>query len=130
MITSDIKLEELEEIFNEYKENYVPINNEFIHNFVYIKNNQIIGFIIYSLMYENIEIIDFFVKKEYRRKKIGKKLLEEVLKNEYKNITLEVNENNIPAINLYNKLGFKKVAVRKNYYKDGNALLMLKEVGD
>ena len=32
------------------------------------------------------------------------------------------------AINLYEKLGFEKIAVRKNYYKDSDGILMLKEV--
>ena len=31
-------------------------------------------------------------------------------------------------IDLYEKLGFKKIAVRKNYYKDSDGILMLKEV--
>ncbi len=44
------------------------------------------------------------------------------------NITLEVSMLNKNAINLYEKLGFKKIAVRKNYYKDSDGILMLKEV--
>ena len=35
---------------------------------------------------------------------------------------------NKSAINLYEKLGFKKITVRKNYYKDSDGILMLKEV--
>ena len=40
-------------------------------------------------------------------------------------ITLEVNDKNIPAINLYLKYGFEKVGLRKNYYGlDQNAIIM------
>ena len=38
-------------------------------------------------------------------------------------INLEVNSKNQPAINLYKKFGFEQVGRRKNYYKDGDALL-------
>ena len=42
-----------------------------------------------------------------------------------KSITLEVNDKNLPAINLYLKSGFKKVGLRKNYYGlDENAIIM------
>ena len=44
------------------------------------------------------------------------------------NITLEVKETNYSAINLYNKLGFISKAVRKNYYKDTDGILMEKEM--
>lgn len=45
------------------------------------------------------------------------------------NITLEVNENNLSAIKLYNKFVFEEVGIRKNYY-DGkyNAILMNKKI--
>ncbi len=42
------------------------------------------------------------------------------------NILLEVRESNTPARTLYEKIGFKPVGVRKNYYKNPveNAILM------
>ena len=39
-------------------------------------------------------------------------------------ITLEVNKENIPAIKLYRKLGFKDVAIRKGYYNGVDGILM------
>ena len=41
---------------------------------------------------------------------------------------LEVEEDNLPAINLYTKLGFKKTFERKNYYGAKNAHIMQKEL--
>ncbi len=43
-----------------------------------------------------------------------------------KNVWLEVDDKNIPALNLYNKLGFKKIAVRKKYYQNGDDALILR----
>ena len=40
-------------------------------------------------------------------------------------IYLEVSSSNMPALNLYSRLGFKKVGIRKKYYQDGmDAILM------
>lgn len=60
-------------------------------------------------------------------------MLEELLKiskeRQLKDITLEVNINNIPAINLYKKYGFEKVGVRKKYYNNlEDALIMTKKI--
>ncbi len=44
-------------------------------------------------------------------------------------ITLEVNENNRKAVNLYEKFGFTCKDILKSYYKDGsNAYLMIKDL--
>ena len=40
------------------------------------------------------------------------------------NITLEVDEKNIYAIKLYEKYGFIKKAIRKNYYNNSDGILM------
>ena len=44
-------------------------------------------------------------------------------KEKIKRIILEVSKNNIAAINMYKKLGFKKVSIRKKYYRIGPSLL-------
>ena len=46
-------------------------------------------------------------------------------KSNLKSITLEVNEQNIPAINLYKKFNFEQVGIRKKYYNNSqNAVIM------
>lgn len=125
MILKDVSIESLNEIFLCYKEDYSPIINEFTHNIVYKENDEIVSFILYSSIYENIEIIDVFTKEEYRNKGYIKLLLNTLInENKDKNITLEVSEKNYLAISVYEKLGFKKVATRKNYYKDSDGFLM------
>jgi ribosomal protein S18 acetylase RimI-like enzyme len=41
-----------------------------------------------------------------------------------KNITLEVKEDNTPALKLYKKFDFEEKAVRKGYYNGVDGLLM------
>lgn len=96
---------------------------------VYEDNNELIGFLEYALCYDRLELNYIFVNDEYRRRGIGEKLLKYLL-NMYKeldNITLEVSEKNTCAINLYEKLNFKKVSIREKYYSNGeNAIFMMR----
>ena len=95
-------------------------------NILVYEEHEILGFLIYDLIYDRCEVQYIGVLKEYRNKHIASKLMEYLLK-ENKNISLEVNVNNNKAINLYKKYGFKKAAIRKNYYKGDDAYLMIKE---
>lgn len=102
--------------------------NIFSKYFIYMEKSNIIGFINYYDMYERFEISYIEVKEEYRNQKKGSILLEHLIekaKNKnIENITLEVNINNEYAIKLYEKYGFKKVAVRKGYYDGIDGYLM------
>ena len=104
--------------------------NPYLKIITYAEKDKIIGFLLYSLIYDRIEIEQFEVITKERRKGIGDKLLkyliEKYKEKDIKNITLEVNEDNIAAINLYKKYGFKKVSTREKYYDGINGLLMEK----
>ena len=129
MIEKNNEINDLKNIFSEYKENYNPIINEYTKIYTYTVDNKIVAFLIFMIMYEKCEIIDIFVSKEYRNNQIAQLLINEIIKDyNIDNITLEVSNKNIPAINLYKKLGFKEVAKRKNYYEDSDGILMLKEI--
>lgn len=120
--------EVLKQLFNEYKSEYNPINNDYTFVCAYKLDNKYVGFVIYTILYENAEIIDLYVSSDYRRRGIAKELLKKVIDNKnIKNITLEVNINNKNAIMLYNSVGFKEVSIRKGYYNGVDAILMLKE---
>ena len=122
-------IEVIKDLFFKYKEKYNPIINDYTFILSYKIDNKYVAFLIYQLLYEKAEVIDIFVLEEYRRKGIGKALLEEMMKDKtIESITLEVKESNKNAILLYNSLGFKEVAKRKGYYNGVDALLMLKEV--
>ena len=101
-------------------------NNPFSHYLVYLDNNRILGFINYYEIYDRVEIANFNVLDSYQNKGIGNKLIKKVieLSKDKVNITLEVRSDNDKAIHIYEKNGFKKVAIRKNYYNDVDGILM------
>lgn len=106
-----------------------PINSPFSINVIYIENGIVIGYLNYSIMYEKAEINNIFVLKEYRSQGVGSKLLEYLLKKckICENITLEVRKDNINALHLYKKFGFKEVALREKYYDGVDGILMMRE---
>ena len=96
-------------------------------NYVYKLNGYIIGNVLMEETEDVINIIDVLVNEEYRRTGIATKLLKALIKDfkgKKEKIMLEVRSKNTPAINLYEKLGFKTIFTRKNYYKDDDALIM------
>ena len=99
-------------------------NNPFAKILLYEENNEIIGYIYYSDIYERAEINQFEINSIHRNCGKGDKLLKELIKVVDKDLTLEVKEDNDPAINLYLKNGFTKTAKRKGYYKGIDGILM------
>ena len=101
-------------------------SNPFTKYIVYIEDDKALGYIEYNDIYDTIDIVNVYVKEEYRNKKIGDSLLKYLIKNNTnkKNITLEVNSKNEIAIRLYKNNGFKQVAIRKDYYDGIDGYLM------
>lgn len=85
--------------------NYNKVKDEYLkksETYVYTENNEIKGFI--SIL-NNEYIGALFIKREYRKQGIGRKLINFV-KDKYDKLTLNVYEKNINAILFYTKLGF------------------------
>lgn len=77
------------------------------------------------------DIMRVAVLPDYRRLGIGRALLEECFSaNKLDAVFLDVRENNIPAIKLYESFGFEKIGIRKNYYSNPteNAVMMKKSI--
>lgn len=97
------------------------------------ENNKVLGYLGSWLIIDECHITNVSVNPEYRRQKIAEQLIIELINHCYekfvKYITLEVRVSNTPAINLYEKFGFKSIGVRKKYYQDNNedALIMFTE---
>ena len=70
------------------------------------------------------------VLPEYRHQGIAAALIEKQLENPMDFITLEVRQSNIPAINLYTKMGFESVGNRPNFYSNPteNAIIMTRNL--
>ena len=103
-------------------------NNNSLY-FVAKNKNEIVGFIGIIKNVDFVEILNIVVKKDFRNKGIGNKLLQKIIEvvkeMEMQEIYLEVNEKNENAIKLYEKNNFEKIGVRKKYYNGiDNAILM------
>lgn len=107
-----------------------PTNSPFSKEVIYVENDIVVGYLSYSIMYEKAEINNIYVLEQKRSQGIGSKLLDYLVKKckICENITLEVRKNNINAINLYHKYGFKNVAIREKYYNGVDGVLMVLEV--
>ena len=92
-------------------------------------NNEILGFVGYLKIIDEINILNIVTRVDKRNLHIGSNMLEYIIstsKNEKANsITLEVNVNNIPAIKLYEKYNFEKVGLRKKYYYDTDDAIIM-----
>lgn len=90
--------------------------------------NNIVGYVIMLKTDASYELIKIAIIEKMRNKSIAKLALEEFINHHKTNIYLEVSKNNIYAIKLYESIGFKKINIRKNYYKDNSdAIIMLYE---
>ena len=125
----DEYFEYLKNNINEFKIEYLKEPNVYEKNYVYLNNNEPIGLISFSIIYDRIELDYIWVKKEFRNKKIASQMLEYMLEiPNIKSYSLEVAHDNTNAIKLYEKYGFNIVSIRKKYYNNKDAYLMVKEV--
>ena len=92
--------------------------------------SQVVGFIGYWLITDEVHISTFAIHPDFRMQGIGELMLVRALRTARARgasmATLEVRISNWPAIHLYEKLGFEQVGKRAGYYRDNgeDALLM------
>ena len=99
-------------------------------------NGEIVGFIIGMIYLERnsltAHILTIDVSLIRRRKGTAQKLLLEIEKifteKGVKACRLEVREDNIAALRLYQKFGYKKVAKLKNYYGNAHGIYLKKDL--
>lgn len=119
------ELESVEKVKKHYEE-YLKndLNSEWRAIFIAIEDKQTIGFVT-GKIYRTLYVCGFqrcgfisnvFVKKQFRKRKIAEKLIFEMIdwfkKKNATQLSLELYENNVPAINLYHKLGFKNYSIK------------------
>ena len=86
-----------------------------------ISTQKIIGFVIFYHVKDEIEIIQLCIIKSCQRKNYGSLIINKIKNlNNIKKIFLEVSVENSQAIKFYLKNGFKKIGIRKDYYKSNN----------
>lgn len=101
--------------------------NPFGRYLLELENDKIIGYLYYSDIYDRAEINQIEVEVSHRNCGKATKLLQKMLELVEKSITLEVKNDNIPAINLYKKFGFQAKAIRQGYYQGVDGILMERE---
>ena len=82
----------------------------------------VVGYIVTWTIYDEVHILNIAVHPDYRKMGIGEKLISDCLSyssgNGLKYAILEVRVSNKAARNLYHKIGFRQIQLRKNYYSD------------
>ncbi|MEM3699603.1 MAG: ribosomal protein S18-alanine N-acetyltransferase [Candidatus Bathyarchaeia archaeon] len=99
-------------------------------------NDKIVGFIIGMIHAErNVltgHILTIDVSPAYRRRGIAQRLLqkiEEIFKEKsVKSCCLEAREDNMAALRLYQKLGYRQVAKLEYYYGDAHGIYLRKDL--
>lgn len=101
--------------------------------YVALEENRVVGYCgIYKVMNSG-DITNVAVTQKKRKQGVALKLVEKMVSDAKKDgiveVMLEVRESNIPAISLYEKIGFKKITKRKDYYRHPkeDAIVMLKK---
>ena len=98
----------------------------------YFEDNNLVGVLIGDTIKNDkvydLELHILFVSKDERRKKIATKLLNYIETNNlnFSKIFIEVAEDNVEAINLYQKNNFVFLNFRHNYYRYNNKIIHAK----
>ena len=115
--------------YNVLKEEIESTNSKYI---VAKINNEVVSFAGIKIVMDQADVMNIVTKKTFRNQGIGTLLLDNLISIAHKlqlsSISLEVNEENLPAIHLYEKFGFKNLGIRKNYYQNKNAIIMAKKL--
>ncbi len=104
--------------------------NNLAKYFVAEEDGNIIGYCGIWCVQDEGQITNIAVLPEYRRLGVASRLLERLIDecSELLQMVLEVRESNVGAISLYEKYGFKKAGMRKNFYHSPteNAIIMIR----
>ena len=110
------------------------LNNPLSYWLVAEDNGVIAGYVGSQSVLDAADMMNIAVSSDYRRQGIGQALIEGLVAHlQQKNVIallLEVRVSNIPAIALYEKLGFEQVGRRRGYYHNPreDALILRKEL--
>jgi ribosomal protein S18 acetylase RimI-like enzyme len=95
--------------------------------------DELLGFTLCESRGPEVHLWSIAVKEDHRGHNLGGYLLDETRQYfqelDYEVMTLNVHVDNVAAIHLYERLGFRKVAVLKRWFlQDGDGIRMTKEL--
>lgn len=103
--------------------------NMLAHYIVLIEDDVIVGYGGVWYVMDEGHITNVAIHPDYRKKGYGKVLVYEMMKRaiegNLRQMTLEVRVSNVPAIKLYEKMGFESVGIRPKYYSDNHEDAMI-----
>lgn len=109
-------------------------NPELSHYLVARCQEHVVGYMGFWLIQNEAHITNLAVHPAFRRRKIAERLLRATMQlaitKGATRATLEVRASNEPAKQLYEKAGFKMVAIRRKYYTDNNEDAMVMWIED
>ena len=138
MMSHVSQIAEIEKLcFNDpWSENSISseLNNPLSYGLVAEDNGIVVGYVGSQSVLDAADMMNIAVAPDYRRNGIGQALVEglvaHLLQKNVIALLLEVRVSNIPAIALYEKLGFEQVGRRRGYYHNPreDALILRKEL--
>lgn len=135
-LISILEIEQASQIIPWSMQSLQECYNEQYLNLKLTLNKEIIGFCISQQILDEATLFNIAIKPNFQGLGYGKHLLDNLIQQlkqkKCKSIWLEVRESNIAAQTLYQKLGFKTVSIRKEYYRTlnnqrENAVIMVLE---
>ena len=109
------------------------LDNKLAFWLVAMEEARVAGYIGSQTVMDETDMMNVAVHPDFRRQGIAEALVNTLVENLKKMgsrcLTLEVRASNVPAIALYEKLGFAEIGRRKNYYRNPreDALILRKE---
>ncbi len=140
-----VRMEDIDSIFNMEEMCFGPdawprkafedeLSGNFARTSAVIRDGtgNVIAYRISRTFMDETEILKLAVHPLHRRKGLAKLLLRDALNSVRGTVLLEVASDNKEAIMLYSGMGFKKLAVRKNYYRGSgrDAFVMAAEASE
>ena len=98
-----------------------------------VENSRVLGYAGSQTVMDETDMMNIAVHPDFRHQGIAKGLIEsliaELKERGSRCLTLEVRRSNMPAVSLYEKLGFTQIGRRPNYYRNPkeDALILRKE---
>ena len=111
------------------------LGNRLSYWLVALDNDTVVGYVGSQTVLGETDMMNIAVHPDYRNHGIAcaliDALIEKLTQQGSHSLMLEVRVSNTPAKNLYGKLGFVSVGIRKNYYRNPkeDALILRKEWG-
>ena len=131
------QIAELEKIcFNDaWSENSIAseLDNRLAFWLVAEEDDQVIGYVGSQTVLGETDMMNIAIHPDHRKRGIATELIEALIQDLTErgshSLMLEVRSSNEPAKNLYIKMGFETVGVRRNYYRNPreDALILRKE---